>query len=124
MPTISYRGRDVDAIEVSFSVEREDWNTYHLQDGSELRMRLVVSEVLVVPGEYDAEGNPAYVVKSQNLLVAKSPDNLKRPSSRAVPKAVPRWIRDYRALKRGRRSMSVSHSPRSRQALKSASAWL
>ena len=80
MPTISYRGRVVDAIEVSFRVEREDWNTYHLQDGSELRMRLVVSEVLVVPGEYDAEGNPAYVVKSQNLLVAKSPDNLKRPS--------------------------------------------
>ena len=78
MAKISYKGRDVDGIDVDFKVSREDWNHYQLADGTELRMRLIVSEVYMVSGEYDQEGNPVYVVKSTTMVVAKSPDHLKK----------------------------------------------
>lgn len=76
VPKIMYQGKEVDAVEVDFKVRREDWNEYQLEDGTELRMRLVVGEVFHIPGEYDKEGKPVYVVKSQNLVISKSPDHL------------------------------------------------
>ena len=79
MPKITYQGREVDAIDVNFKVNREDWNEYQLADGTELRMRLVVGVVYYLPETYDREGKPVYVVKSQNLVISKSPDHLLRP---------------------------------------------
>ena len=43
-------------------------------------MRLIVTEIVTVPGEFDAEGNPVYIAKSQNMMVARCPDHLKRPA--------------------------------------------
>ena len=80
MGKVSYQGREVDAIDVNFKVGREDWNQYQLADGTELRMRLIVSAVYMVPGEHDQDGNPVYVVKSGNIIVANSPDHLKKQS--------------------------------------------
>lgn len=81
MPKLPYQGREVDAIQVGFKVVREDWNEYQLSDGSEVRMRLLVSEMFLFPGEYDQEGNPVYLVKSTNMMVVRSPDNLKKSQS-------------------------------------------
>ena len=78
MVRINFQGRDVEATPVDFRIEREDWNEYQLMDGSHLRLRLVLSEVLRVEGEYDAEGNPIYVAKSGNVLTVRAPDNLKK----------------------------------------------
>lgn len=78
MPTIDFRGRQVEALEVKFKAVREDWNEYDLEDGTTVRMKTVVSEVVRVPEQFDNEGNPVYVVKSTNLLVVKAPDNLKK----------------------------------------------
>ena len=78
MPTISYRGREVEATDIGFRQVREDWNEYELQDGTTLRMKTVVSDIVRVEGEYDNEGNPIYVVKSGNVLVVKAPDHLKQ----------------------------------------------
>ncbi len=78
MVRINFQGRDVEATPVDFRIEREDWNEYQLMDGSHLRLRLVLSEVLRVEGEYDAEGNPVYVAKSGNVLTIRAPDNLKK----------------------------------------------
>ena len=51
-----------------------------LEDGSVLRMRLDIIEILRVDGEWDAEGHPLYSVKSNNLLsVLDSPKPLRRP---------------------------------------------
>ena len=71
MPNIKYKGKEVRAEDVSFSVVSEDWNTYQLHDGTEIRMRLVVREVLKIPDELDREGKPVYVVKSGNVMVVK-----------------------------------------------------
>jgi hypothetical protein len=78
MPVIKWQGRDVDGLEVRFRSNHEEWNDYTLEDGTSIRMKAVVSEVIRLDGEYDGEGNPVYLVKSTNVLVTKAPDNLKR----------------------------------------------
>ena len=78
MPKIEWQGRDVDGVEVRFRSVREDWNEYDLDDGSTLRMKLFVSDIVRLEGEYDAENNPIYVVKSGNVVVVKAPDHLKK----------------------------------------------
>jgi hypothetical protein len=41
-------------------------------------MKLVVTEVLRIDGQYDPEGNPAYLVKSSNVTAISAPDELRR----------------------------------------------
>lgn len=71
VPKVLYKGEIVDGDDVSFSVVKDDWNTYQLHDGTEIRVRLIVQEVIKIPGEVDGQGNPVYVVKSNNVLVIK-----------------------------------------------------
>ena len=78
MPSINWRGKQVEAISINFKSIREEWNEYDLEDGSTLRMKTIVSDVVRVPDEYDNENNPVYVVKSTNMLIAKSPDHIKK----------------------------------------------
>jgi hypothetical protein len=78
MPVIKWQGREVDGLEVRFRSNHEEWNDYTVEDGTSIRMKAVVSEILRLSGEFDAEGNPIYLVKSTNVLVIKAPDNLKK----------------------------------------------
>ena len=71
MPKVPYKGQNVDGDDVSFTVVKEDWNTYQLHDGTEIRVRLIVQQVIKIPGEIDEQGNPVYVVRSNNVLVVK-----------------------------------------------------
>ena len=79
MPKIPFQGQQVDATEIDFQTRKEDWNEYQLMDGSTIKMKLVVAEIFRVDGRYDNERNPVYVVKSNNILIVRSPDNLKKP---------------------------------------------
>ncbi|HHT9131805.1 MAG TPA: hypothetical protein ACFYED_04895 [Candidatus Tripitaka californicus] len=64
------------------SIERtsssENWSEYLLEDGSVVKMKLVVTEIVRVDGRYDSDDNPMYIVKSSNVIAVSSPDNLKR----------------------------------------------
>ena len=80
MPIINWQGKPVDAVAVKFKSVREDWNEYQLDDGSTVRMKTIVSDVVRIPDEYDAENNPVYVVKSTNMVVLNSPDHMKKKS--------------------------------------------
>ena len=82
MPVIKWQGRDVDGLEVRFRSNHEEWNDYTLEDGTSLRMKAVVSEIVRLDGEFDNEGNPVYLVKSTNVLVIKAPDNMKKGAHR------------------------------------------
>ena len=78
MPVIDWRGKQVEATPVKFRNIREEWNEYDLEDGSTIRMKTIVSDVVCVPDEYDQENNPIYVVRSTNMVVVNSPDHLKK----------------------------------------------
>ena len=67
-----------DATSVDVNQSSEQWNTYLLDDGSTLRAKLVVTKVLRVDNNYDAEGNPVYIFHSQNICTVQSPENLRK----------------------------------------------
>jgi hypothetical protein len=69
---------EVDAEQVGFRPVQEFWNEYHLDDGSTLRLKLVVTTVLRVPDMFDAEGNPAYLVNSTNVMAVDAPEDLRK----------------------------------------------
>jgi hypothetical protein len=68
----------VDATPIGFQVGGEHWNEYVLDDGSLLRTKPVMVEILRVDGIYDGEGNPVYVTKMQNVIAVDAPENLRK----------------------------------------------
>jgi len=76
-------GREVEAKQVDFEVVREDWNEYKLEDGTVLKFKAIVTDIIRTE-EYDpTTGNPIYHVRSTNILRVKVPEHLRRlPSKR------------------------------------------
>ncbi|GMR23499.1 MAG: hypothetical protein BMS9Abin37_1933 [Acidobacteriota bacterium] len=74
---VKYKNKDVTGESVEFEIEKEDWSTYKLADGTRLRMRTIVSDIMRID-EYDEQGAPVYLVKSQNILSADVPEHLKK----------------------------------------------
>jgi hypothetical protein len=62
---------------VDFETVREEYNSYKLSDGSMIRMKAVVTNIIRTD-EFTPNGEPIYVVNSQNVLVADVPDDLKK----------------------------------------------
>lgn len=65
--TLKLGGREVQAIPVEVNQASELWNEYLLEDGTVLKMKLILKKVMRVEGELDAEGNPVYVMQSTNV---------------------------------------------------------
>ena len=65
--------------EVDFKNEKEEWNIYKLADGSTLKVKLVLVNVVRSRDNYDSLGNPIYGITSQNIVkVLSAPKKLKR----------------------------------------------
>lgn len=75
---VNYQGREWDAERVDVNQATEYWNQYLLEDGSVLRLKTIVTEVVKLPDQYDLEGNPVYVTKSGNIVVVSAPESLKK----------------------------------------------
>ena len=80
MTVVNWKDKPVEATPVRFKNINEEWNEYDLEDGTTIRMKTIVSEVVRIPDEYDRENNPIYVVKSTNMVVVNSPDHIKKKS--------------------------------------------
>ena len=76
--TINMGGRQVQATPVDVNQSGERWNEYFLEDGTVLKMKLVLKKVFKVDGEFDEEGNPVYVMQSTNVTSVSAPGNLKK----------------------------------------------
>ncbi|MSR77286.1 MAG: hypothetical protein EXS63_03525 [Candidatus Omnitrophica bacterium] len=76
--SINFGGRQVQATPVEITQNAERWNEYLLEDGTVLKMKLVLKKVLRVDGEFDAEGNPIYIMQSTNVSSTSSPDGLRK----------------------------------------------
>ena len=74
---INFQGRAVWGEEVEFEVDNEGFNNYILHDGTKLKMKTVVSEVLRLD-MYKPDGEPIYLINSTNIVSAVVPDNLKK----------------------------------------------
>ena len=76
--TINFGGRQVEATPIDVNQSSEKWNDYLLEDGTVLKMKLILKKVMRVDNEYDAEGNPIYVMQSTNVSTITAPKDLKR----------------------------------------------
>ena len=68
--------KESELIDVTDS--KENWNEYLLADGTVLKMKGVLTEVWRVLDEFDADGNPRYILKSSNITSVNAPDTLRR----------------------------------------------
>ena len=75
---INFNGQQVDAQLVEVTQGGERWNEYLLEDGTIMKVKLVLTNVYRAEGQYDAEGNPIYIVQSTNVLSVNAPEELRR----------------------------------------------
>ena len=74
--------KEVDAWDVPIEESIERWTELKLEDGTMLKIKVVVSNVMRLEGQKDDQGNPVYAVRSVNaLLTVSSPTNPPRKVS-------------------------------------------
>lgn len=71
-------GRIIEGVIMPFQVGGEHWNEYLVDDGSVIRMKPIVTEVIRLDGEYDAKGDPVYMIQAQNVMNISAPDGLRK----------------------------------------------
>jgi hypothetical protein len=78
--TVDYQGRKVSGEVLNFQATApEAWNQYTLEDGSSMKMKLVLLEVVRLLDEYNpATGDPVYMFSAQQIVGNTSPDNLRK----------------------------------------------
>lgn len=62
-------GKDAVGSLVDIIESTERYSEVRLYDGTTLRTKLVVTEVTRLDDQWDADGNPVYAVKSNNIVV-------------------------------------------------------
>jgi len=72
--------KEVDALEMPFQNVAEHWNEYLLADGSVLRLKSVVTEILKIEDHYDADGNPQYLLKSAQVVAVSASERSRKQS--------------------------------------------
>lgn len=71
-------GGEADATLMPFQVGNESWNEYLLEDGTVLRVKLVATEIMRVDDAYNGDGDPVYLIKSQNVVASSVPEKLRK----------------------------------------------
>jgi hypothetical protein len=71
-------GSEGEGTIMTFRSSAEHWNEYLVDDGSVIKIKLVATEILRLDDQYDVQGNPVYLVQSQNVMAVNSPENLRR----------------------------------------------
>ena len=72
------QGHKHEAVLVPVTASSEHFNEYILADGSALRIKTVVTEVSRILNLHDLEGNPVYAVKTQNVMVVRANEDLRK----------------------------------------------
>jgi hypothetical protein len=76
---VVFNGKLQDATRVPVvRTNQEAWSEYLLDDGTIIRMKIVITDVLRIDGVYDGDGNPVYQIKSGNVASSIPPEQLRR----------------------------------------------
>lgn len=67
----------VEGVDLDFRTLREEWNEYETEDGTRIRVKLVVSGIIRTDRYDHQTDQPIYVVQSGNIVVTKALDELK-----------------------------------------------
>ena len=66
-------GKAVEAERIDFKPIDENWSLYRLEDGTVLKLRLIVSEIFKLPGSDPLTGMPQFLAKSSNVMAVEPP---------------------------------------------------
>jgi hypothetical protein len=70
---------EIEGEEIPISTTSEQWCEYRLEDKSVLRIKPGVFSFIRIPGRFDPDGNPIYVVRGGMITaVAYSPPELQK----------------------------------------------
>ena len=72
---VKWRERSVEGEEIDFDPLAEKWNEYRLSDGTLIKLKLVISRIVRIE-EYNEQGEPIYIISSQNVLSTTVPPEL------------------------------------------------
>jgi len=75
---INFQGQIVDAEIVEFEVDKEQWSTYILHDGTALKVKAVVTEVARLDGVFAPNGDPVYMIQASQIMHVNAPDKLRK----------------------------------------------
>ena len=75
---IEFQGQSHDAVPVEANQSNEYWNQYLLEDGTVLKVKTVVTNIMRLIDEYAPDGDPVYVIKSGNVVTVTCPEGLKK----------------------------------------------
>jgi hypothetical protein len=77
---VNIGGQEFMGEEVEFqpSDGGEKWSVYALLDGTTLKVKAVVADVVRVDGQYAPNGDPIYSINAQLIVSTSAPENLRR----------------------------------------------
>lgn len=84
-----FEGRQIDGEVLSYDIVKEDWNKYQLEDGSLIKVRLIVNKIArgIDPETGDIlrvpdSGEPYYNINYSVEVVAEVPEKLMEQKTR------------------------------------------
>ena len=78
---VPFQGAPVDGEDLDFKTIREEWNEYQTSDGSTIRVKLVMTNIVKLKDKYDPTGSPIYVVRSSIVLAVSPSEKSKKGST-------------------------------------------
>jgi hypothetical protein len=75
---VDYQGKKVTGEVVDFESSPENFNNYLLTDGTNIKIKTVLLEVIRLVGEYGPSGDPIYLFTAQQIINTNSPEGLKQ----------------------------------------------
>lgn len=76
----AYKEKQVMGQQIDVQTSSESWNTYKLEDGTVLKMKIVLLDVVRLD-EHDLNGNPLYQFAAHQIVSITPPDELKKKSA-------------------------------------------
>lgn len=73
-------GEEVEGDVVGFQAAGEHWNEYLLDDGTVFKIKLVLTEIVRLNGQFDEKGDPVYAATHSQVTVVDAPESLRRGS--------------------------------------------
>ena len=77
MDKMTYR-ETKEAQQVDFVAEKEDWTIYKLSDGTVLKIKVVLVNIVRTSEHDPMTGNPIYAISTQLIVNSSSPQHLKK----------------------------------------------
>ena len=75
---VNFMGQMRDATIVDFEADKESFSTYILHDGTSLKIKAVLTEVIRIDGQYQPNGDPIYGVSAAQVVAVNAAESLRK----------------------------------------------